>query len=86
MMNEKEQFKDAMEVALDGSKLTGKKYYILFPSIANPGYPKENVFLIIPVLHETALQPEELDDVAFTVHPNGEVHWGNTPKSLATIK
>ena len=76
MLNEKETFKDAMEVALENSKQTGKRYFILFPSIANPGYPKEDVFLIVPVLHEIALEPEELDDVAFTVHPNGEVHWG----------
>ena len=80
MLNEKETFKDAMEVALENSKQTGKRYFILFPSIANPGFPKEDVFLTVPVLHEAALESDEINEVAFTVYPTGQVCWGYTKR------
>jgi hypothetical protein len=82
MMNEKETFKDAMQVALDNAKKTGERYFILFPAIANPGL-RDVCHLLVPVLHESAIEPNELEDIAFTVYPNGTVCWGNTARHPA---
>ena len=79
-MNEKETFKDAMQMALESSKQTGKRYFILFPSIVNPGFPKDDVFLIVPVIHEDLLELDQTDDVVFTVYPTGQVCWGYTKR------
>lgn len=79
-MNEKETFQDAMKVALDGAKSTGKRYFILFPEIANKGFSKESVHLLVPVIHEDALEGGEAEDIAFTVYPTGQITWGNTAR------
>jgi hypothetical protein len=78
-MTDREIFQDAFETALAESKKTGKRYLVLFPSIANKhhGSPQD-IFLIVPVVSEVCLDEVEKEDVAFTIYPTGQICWGYT--------
>lgn len=75
-MNDRETFKDAIETAIEAARKTGHRYFILFPSIANAGFREEDVHLLVPLLHQDAICPDEREDIAFTVFPNGVIRWG----------
>ena len=83
MEKEKEAFQDAVQIALAEAKKTGKRYFILFPYIANPGVPSI-CHLIVPLLHEDAATGREREDIAFTVYPNGSITWGEVAADKAT--
>jgi hypothetical protein len=69
-------FADAMETAIRMAKQTGKRYFVFFPSIANPGHQREDVFLIVPLVREDSLEPgDNRDEIAFTICPNGEIRY-----------
>ena len=81
---EKDVFKDAMETAIAEAAKTGKRYFVLFPYIANVIDGKPNggeIFLGVPVIHEMAVEGDERQDIAFTVYPNGTVAYGETAQN-----
>ncbi len=82
MLSARETFIDSMRVALDGARQTNKRYFILFPSVANAGMSKQDVHLLVPVIHEDVLEADEVDDIAFTVYPSGRICWGNSVKII----
>ena len=58
-------FADAIAIAVQSAKQTGKDYHILYPYIANRHYP--SAYLVVPVVASNEIEPDEIVNVAITV-------------------
>ena len=80
-MTDQESFRDSIESAIECAKKTGKKYFVFCPYIANKynhvGMEAGSlIHLVTGLVIEDAIQPEEVQDVAFTVYPTGVIRYG----------
>jgi hypothetical protein len=73
---DRKNFANAIITAMFAAEKTGTRYFVLFPYVANAGYDKDDVFLVVPVIQEGATEGTEINEVAFTVYPDGTIKWG----------
>jgi len=77
-MTPAETFAKSLNLAIKEAEQQNKRFFVLYPDIANPGI-EGMCHLLVGVVAEDALNHNEKKDVALTIFPDGAILPGLSP-------